>query len=109
MPVLTLYAPEQLGGCSNYDMVLTHQFSCECGTNKITLTFSDNMPVEVIDRVFCPYCEENGHPHQEAWPFPGDWFVHFDLEVARIFAMAKLDVDPALINPGFIMDRGFLH
>jgi hypothetical protein len=96
-------------GAYNYIMSVTHKFSCGCGENTISLSFSDNMPAEVVDRVFCPHCEVNGQPHQEAWPFPGDWFVHFDLEVARIFAMAKFDIDPALVNPGFIMDRGFVH
>ncbi len=71
-------------------MDVTHQFSCGCGENTISLSFSDNMPVEVVGRVYCPFCEENGHPHQEAWPLAGDWFVHFDLEVARFFALAKL-------------------
>ena len=90
-------------------MVVTHQFSCGCGENTISLSFNDNMPVEVVDQVYCPQCEKNGHPHQEAWPLPGDWFVHFDLEVARFFALAKLEIDPALVNPGFIMDREFVH
>jgi hypothetical protein len=90
-------------------MVVTHQFPCGCGENTISLSFNSNMPVEVVDQVFCPLCEKNGHPHQEAWPLPGDWFVHFDLEVARIFFAAKLEIDPALVNPGFIVDRGFVQ
>ena len=90
-------------------MVVTHQFSCGCGENTISLSFNDSMPVEVVDQVYCPHCEKNGHPHQEAWPLPGDWFVHFDLEVARFFALAKLEIDPDLVNPGFIMDREFVH
>jgi hypothetical protein len=89
-------------------MVVTHQFSCGCGENTISLSFS-NMPAEVIDRVYGPNCDKNGHPHQKAWPLPGDWFVHFDLEVAIFFALAKLEIDPALVNSGFIMDRGFVH
>ena len=90
-------------------MAVTHQFICGCGENTITLSFSDHTPMEVIDRVYCPHCENNGHPHLKAWPIPGDWFVHFDMEVARIFTTAKLDIDPSLVNPGFIMDRGFIH
>jgi hypothetical protein len=26
-----------------------------------------------------------------------------------MFTAAKLEIDPALVNPGFIMDRGFVH
>ncbi len=67
------------------------------------------MPVEVIDRVYCPHCEENGHPHQEAWPVPGNWFVHVDLEEARFFVLAELEIDPTLVNPVFIMNRGITY
>lgn len=90
-------------------MVTTHQFFCRCRENTISLAFVDGMPIEVIGEVYCPQCEENGYPPQKGWPIPGDWFIHFDLDVARMFTTAKLDIDPALVNPGFIMDRGFVH
>lgn len=67
------------------------------------------MPAAVIDTVFCPHCEKNGHQHARAWPVTGDWFLHFDLEIARMFSMVRLDIDPALVNPGFIIDHGFVH
>ena len=67
------------------------------------------MPPEVVDRVYCPQCEGNGYPHTRAWPVPGDWFIHFDMEIARMFTMARLDIDPSLVNPGFIIDSGFVH
>lgn len=67
------------------------------------------MPPEVVDRAYCPCCELNGYPLNSAWPVAGDWSLHFDLEIARMFSMARLDIDPALVNPGFIMDRGFVH
>jgi hypothetical protein len=31
------------------------------------------------------------------------------MEIARIFGMAKLRIDPALINPGFIIDGGYVE
>ncbi|MEJ2057242.1 MAG: hypothetical protein P8X39_05325 [Desulfofustis sp.] len=90
-------------------MDVQQKFTCACGENSITLSFSESMPAAVIDVVYCPRCKENGHPHLKAWPIPGDWFLHFDLEVARMFSVARLDIDPALVNPGFIIDRGFVH
>lgn len=90
-------------------MAVMKDFSCTCGKNRITLSFSEGMPVEVVDKVYCPQCETNGHPHQKAWPVAGDWFLRFDIEVAKMFTMAKLAIDPALVNPGFIVDRGFVQ
>lgn len=87
----------------------THRFVCRCRENTISLSFRDGIPREVIGEVYCPQCEENGYPPQQSWPVPGNWFVHFDLDVARMFTVAKLEIDPALVNPGFIMDRGFVH
>jgi hypothetical protein len=89
--------------------IATQRFICRCRENTITLSFSDGIPREVVGEVYCPHCEENGYPPQKGWPVPGDWFVHFDLDVARMFTAAKLDIDPALVNPGFIMDRGFVR
>lgn len=90
-------------------MAVQQAFTCACGENSITLLFSENIPVAVIDRVYCPCCDENGHPHVKAWPVRGDWFLDFDLEIARMFAVARYDIDPALVNPGFIIDRGFVR
>jgi len=82
---------------------------CDCGANTIELTFHDSMPPELVDRVFCPQCEKNGHHSSKSWPIPGEWHLHFDMEIARMFAMAKLQIDPQLINPGFIMDGGYVE
>ncbi len=67
------------------------------------------MPAELVDSVFCPQCEKNGYHHPKSWPIPGEWHLHFDMEIARMFAMAKLQIDPQLINPGFIMDGGYVE
>ena len=83
-------------------------FSCQCGTNQIALTFHQCMPSELVDQVFCPECEEKGLASSKSIPIPGGWRVHFDLEVAKMFAMAKLKIDPQLINPGFIIDGGYI-
>ena len=83
-------------------------YQCECGSNHIELTFHHCMPSELVDMVFCPVCEENGFDNGKSWPIPGNWKVHFNLEVAKMFAMAKLNIDPQLINPGFIIDGGYV-
>ena len=82
---------------------------CECGANTIELTFHHSMPPELVDKVFCPKCEKNGFNNPKSWPIPGNWHLHFDLEIARMFAMAKLKIDPLLVNPGFIIDGGYVE
>lgn len=84
-------------------------YSCECGENKIRLHLRHCIPGEVIDRVFCPECIKRGIKPDKSWPIPGEWSLHFNLEVAQMFAMAKLKVDPALVNPGFLMDGGYVE
>ena len=81
---------------------------CECGTNKIELSFHHAMPPELVDQVYCPVCEEKGFENNKSWPIPGHWRIHFNLEIARMFAMAKLKIDPQLVNPGFIIDGGYV-
>ncbi len=84
------------------------KFSCACGNNQIELSFHHAMPPELVHQVFCPLCKNNGFSNPKSWPIPGDWRIRFDLEVARMFAMAKLKIDPQLINPGFIIDGQYV-
>ncbi|THB78073.1 MAG: hypothetical protein D6B25_05095 [Desulfobulbaceae bacterium] len=67
------------------------------------------MPSELVDRVYCPVCETHGFTSEKSWPIPGNWHIHFDLDVAKMFAMAKLNIDPQLVNPGFIIDGGYVN
>lgn len=89
-------------------MGLTQIVTCECSTNRITLSFHQGMPAELVDHVYCPVCKEHGFASEKSWPIPGNWHIHFDLDVARMFAMAKLNIDPQLVNPGFIIDGGYV-
>ncbi len=89
-------------------MSITVDKPCICGKQHRTLTFRTGMPVEVVDRVYCPICIEQGLKNGEAFPVRGGWYLHFNLDVARMFAMAKLGIDPALVNPGFIIDGGYV-
>lgn len=67
------------------------------------------MPTEVVDHVYCPVCMGNGSDHEKSWPIPGNWSLHFNLEVAKIFMMARLQIHPELVNPGFIIDQGYVE
>lgn len=84
-------------------------FTCQCGEHTISLSFSKGIPQEVVDRVYCPDCAQDGAIQHKTWPIPGNWYLHFDMEIARMFSMAKLRIDPSLINPGFIIDGGYVE
>jgi len=90
-------------------MTINKTVPCACGQNHLTLNFRDGMPAEVVDRVFCPLCRENGINNGQSFPIPDGWHLHFDLEIARMFAMARLRIDPSLVNPGFILDGRYVE
>ncbi len=90
-------------------MNISKNIPCVCGSKHLTLTFRDGMPPEVVDRVFCPLCRRNDSADGTSLPIPGDWHLHFDLDIARMFAMARLRIDPSLINPGFILDGPYVE
>jgi hypothetical protein len=90
-------------------MTISKTIPCACGQEHLTLTFRDGMPTEVVDRVYCPLCRDNGFDTGRSFPVPGGWHLHFDLEIARMFAMARLRIDPSLVNPGFILDGRYVE
>lgn len=90
-------------------LTISKTVPCACRQNHLVLDFRDGMPTEVIDRAFCPLCPENGFDTGRSFPIPGGWSLHFDLEIARMFAMARLRIDPSLVNPGFILDGRYVE
>lgn len=90
-------------------MASKKSFTCACGNNKIELSFHHSMPPELIDVVYCPTCPEQNSTIDQSWPIPGGWRLHFNLDVARMFAMAKLNINPQLVNPGFVIDGGYVE
>lgn len=94
---------------ANDTMSVSRYSTCACGKNRIELTFREGMPTEVVDRVLCPTCRQGGFKNGESFPIPGGWYLHFNLEVARMFAMARLYIDPSLVNPGFIIDGRYVE
>ncbi|MEE4314038.1 MAG: hypothetical protein V2J11_06040 [Desulfofustis sp.] len=94
---------------SKTDMTISRTIPCACRQNHLDLTFRGGIPTAVVDRVFCPLCRENGFDTGRSFPIQGGWYLHFDLEIARMFAMAKLGIDPSLVNPGFILDGRYVE
>ncbi len=90
-------------------MKIAKSFTCACGANRIELHFQNGMPSEVVDQVYCPICRETGLAAGASFPIAGGWFLHFNLDIAKMFAMARLNIDPALVNPGFLIDNHYVE
>lgn len=81
---------------------------CDCGQEEIQFHLRDNvMSPEVIDHLYCPNCSlEKNHDKNSSINDNG-WVITYDMEIARMFAITKLQLDPEDINPEFIFDSGY--
>ena len=83
--------------------------NCSCGKEKVSLHLRDNiMSQEVIDRLFCPSCSGTVAFVQESMVEDNGWVIEYDMDLARMYAIAKLGVEPAHVHPGFVFDEGYV-
>ncbi|AGF77062.1 hypothetical protein UWK_00479 [Desulfocapsa sulfexigens DSM 10523] len=82
--------------------------TCNCGKKDATFHLRDNvMGQEVIDRLFCPSCSVDQKFDRETMVSDNNWVIEYDMDLVRMFAIAKLSMDPAHVNPEFIFDEGY--
>lgn len=82
---------------------------CSCGKEKVSFHLRDNiMSPEVIDRLFCPACSGTVALEQENMVEDNGWVIAYDMELARMYALAKLGMEPAQVLPGFVFDEGYV-
>jgi hypothetical protein len=83
--------------------------TCSCGQKDATFHLRDNiMGQEVIDRLFCPSCSADQDLDQETMVRDNGWVIEYDMDLARMFAITKLAMDPAHVNPELIFDEGYV-
>ncbi len=81
---------------------------CSCGEKEVQFHLKDNiMSEEVIDRLFCPKCAKETVAQEEEVLVDNGWAIQYDLDIARMFAISKLQLDPALVSPEYIFDQGY--
>ncbi len=83
--------------------------TCSCGQQDATFHLRDNvMGQEVIGRLFCPAC--SGSEKFDAKTMVKDlgWIIEYDMDLVRMFAITKLSMDPAHVNPEFVFDEGYV-
>ena len=82
--------------------------TCSCGQKNASFHLRDNvMGQEVIDRLFCPSCSADQKIDQETMVRDNGWVIEYDMDLARMFAITKLAMDPAHVNPELIFDEGY--
>lgn len=81
---------------------------CNCGKEKVSFHLRDNvMSQEVIDRLFCPSCSRSVVREAERMVEDNGWIIEYDMDLARMYGIARLGMDPAQIQPGFVFDEGY--
>jgi hypothetical protein len=83
--------------------------NCSCGKEKASFHLRDNvMSQEVIERLFCPACSGTVAIEEERMVADNGWVIEYDMDLARMYAIAKLGLEPAQVQPGFIFDEGYV-
>jgi hypothetical protein len=66
------------------------------------------MGQEVIECLFCLGCSAAQELDPETMVRDNDWIIEYDMDLARMFAITKLSMDPAHVNPEFLFDEGYV-
>lgn len=86
-------------------MCIDHKMTCRCGTHSASFNFKDEiMPVEVIDRLYCPACSSDIKYNTETMLIDNGWIIEYDMELAR-FTSHKLPYGE--ISPELLFDEGY--
>ncbi len=81
---------------------------CQCGLREASFHMRDNiMAPEVVDRIYCPSCSGTVKRDEGAMLEDNGWLIEYDMDMVRMFAISKLAMDPALVNPQFVFDGGY--
>ncbi len=82
---------------------------CSCGKERVSFHLRDNiMSQEVIDRLFCPACSAAITFAPERMVADNGWVIEYDMDLARMYAIAKLGLEPTQVLPELVFDSGFV-
>jgi hypothetical protein len=87
-------------------MCLEHKIVCTCGNNSASFHTKDSiLPVEVVQRLFCPVCSLKTAFDPGTMLSDNGWTIEYDMDLAR-FMMQKIARADA-ISPEFLFDEGY--
>ena len=82
--------------------------TCECGAQKVQFHLRDNlMQPEVIQRLFCPSCCGDTGFDEQSMLNDNGWVIEYDMPLAKMLAVSKLQLDMDAVSPDFIFDQGY--
>lgn len=84
---------------------MDYKKSCCCGGSTASFNLRDGvMPVEIVNRLYCPDCSTDV-PHDPATMVNDNgWIIEFDMDIARF--MGK-NIPFAEITPDMLFDEGY--
>ena len=86
-------------------MCIDHKMTCKCGIHSASFNFKDDvMPVEIIDRLYCPDCSADITFNPETMVMDNGWIIAYDMDVAR-FMGQKLPHQE--MTPELVFDEGY--
>jgi hypothetical protein len=79
--------------------------TCRCGKQSASFNFKEEiMPIEVVDRLYCPACSGDIKYDPESMLMDNGWVIEYDMDVAR-FSEQKLA--HRKITPELLFDEGY--
>jgi len=81
---------------------------CECGKRTVQFHLRDNlMQPEVLRRLFCPDCPGDAAYDRGSMLNDNGWVIEYDMMLARMLAVSKLQIDREELTPEYIFDKGY--
>lgn len=88
-------------------MCIDHKMTCQCGSSSASFNFKDEvMPVEVIDKLYCPVCSGDVRYNSATMLKDNGWIIEYDMDVARFMANK---LPSGGITPEMIFDEGYCN
>ncbi|MHB8881146.1 MAG: hypothetical protein ACYC69_06505 [Thermodesulfovibrionales bacterium] len=86
-------------------MCIDHSMTCRCGKGSASFNFKEElMPVEVVNRLYCPECSGKVKYDASAMLEDNGWIIEYDMDVVRFMGQRLPGKN---ITPEFMFDEGY--
>ncbi|TAN40556.1 MAG: hypothetical protein EPN25_07390 [Nitrospirae bacterium] len=86
-------------------MCIDHSMTCRCGKGSASFNFKEElMPVEVVNRLYCPQCSGEVKYDASAMLEDNGWIIEYDMDVVRFMGQRLPGKN---ITPEFMFDEGY--
>ena len=89
-------------------MCLEIRKDCNCGKNHAFFNLGDNILIpEAIANLYCPECSREIDFRADTMLNDNGWVIEYDIVLAQALLREKLQVEPGVVTPEFIFDKGY--